>query len=242
MDKVPKTAARGPDSDDDVPSIEDMQNTGKWEDRLAQARIRRAEVLAKRRQDATEVPSTNAAPKSANLNIRLAQARDRNSKSQSKRSRPTGAGESAAADAAQEAYKKTVLVALTGVEPKQTKTARPDNLAAAVAGPVAPPVAPPVAEVSAPAARPRRRTGAVYISAAMVTPCWLRWRCPGHFATSPYVRPASYRRRSVQFSPPRQWPSPRRWWPNPNLHLQNPNLRQLCLIPSLRLRQLIPNP
>ena len=181
MDKVPKTAARGPDSDDDVPSIEDMQNTGKWEDRLAQARIRRAEVLAKRRQDATEVPSTNAAPKSANLNIRLAQARDRNSKSQSKRSRPTGAGESAAADAAQEAYKKTVLVALTGVEPKQTKTARPDNLAAAVAGPVAPPVAPPVAEVSAPAARQRRRTGAVYISAAMVIALLVAVALPGPF-------------------------------------------------------------
>ena len=110
MDKVPKHAAQRPDSDGDIPSIGDMQRSAKWEDRLAEARTRRAQVLAQRDQDGINVAGATDAPKSANLVVRLARAHDRNGKSLADRAKDGDTTVDRHSERAQDPYKKGAYI------------------------------------------------------------------------------------------------------------------------------------
>ncbi|MGR3341702.1 MAG: hypothetical protein ACU0DI_00455 [Paracoccaceae bacterium] len=174
MDKEPKSAARRSDSDGDIPSIGDMQSSAKWEDRLAEARIRRAQVLAQRNQESINVVDTAGVQKSANLNIRLARAHDRNGKSLADRAKVAATAVDLDLERAQDPLKKTVLVALTGVQAKQTATAQPD-------GATVTPEAESAEQITAPSEPRKRRSGAAYLAAAAVIALLIAVALPGQF-------------------------------------------------------------
>ena len=174
MNDVPKGAARNPESDGDPARIGDIQNSAKWEDRLAQARIRRAAVLAERDQAGGPDAGNDDLQKIANLNARLAMVPGRGKMVRDKSAVNPEPVADLQGEREQDSYQKTVLVALTGAQAKQNDDLRRDSTPVTA-------LALPVQQDAAPSERPKRRAGVVYLAAAVVFALLIAVALPGQF-------------------------------------------------------------
>ncbi|MFV2002297.1 MAG: hypothetical protein ACC619_04885, partial [Paracoccaceae bacterium] len=165
MDKGPIKHSAPDDGDSAIPSIEDIQKSSNWEDRLAKARLRRAAVLAERaRNGGAGASATAASPDAAG---RLAKSRARNMRARPARGGLNGAAPVPGTEDKDYQYSKIILAAL----PREAAPQSEELTLSAAARSLEPAVREPA----------RRRSGALYFAAGVVFALTIAVALPGQF-------------------------------------------------------------